>query len=156
MNTDEGVQSILREGIATESPWLLDSFDRVLRVNASRPKSPYSFEWLVQTALATHLLRQTNVPISSVRVGLKEVKSTKKPDIAFRIGEASVALQIKTVPSFNAHAYQMGDMVKKLNATHIYLLVVSYPHPNASSATSDTLCTLTGPCGFLWRLRKIK
>ncbi len=156
MSVDETVQTLIRNSLDTEASWLLAGLDRVLRITASRPESPYSFEWLVHTALAAHLLKQTAISVSSIRIGLKETLSAKKPDIAFQVANSSIAIQIKTVPSFAANAYQEGDVVKTLEANYVYLLVVSYPCTTTPETTSDCLCTVTGPCGFLWRVRKIK
>jgi len=84
------------------------------------------------------------------------LKRKPTPDIAFKVGCEAVAIQFKTVPSFSASAYQESDVNKTLTADHVYLLVVSYPGSSGLDALGDTVCTVAGPCGFLWRLRKIK
>ena len=156
MCIDATVKELLHGMLESEELWLLDSLDRVRSVTASRPHSPYGFEWLAHTAFAVHLLKRGGPTVTDIRIGLKEESSSKKPDIAFKVGCEAVAIQFKTVPSFNASAYQEDDVKKSLKSDHVYLLVVSYPDLSDSDAPADTVCTVAGPCGFLWRLRKIK
>jgi len=156
MCIDVIVKELLNGMLESEESWLLDSLDRVSRVTASRPHSPYGFEWLAHTAFAVHLLKRGTPTVTDIRIGLKEESSSKKPDIAFKVGCEAVAIQFKTVPSFGTSAYQEGDVMKPLTSDHVYLLVVSYPGSSGPDASGDTVCTVAGPCGFLWRLRKIK
>jgi len=85
MCIDMTVKELLNGMLESEDSWLIDSLDRVLRVTASRPHSPYGFEWLVHTAFAVHLLKRGGPTVTDIRIGLKEESSSKKPDVRNQI-----------------------------------------------------------------------
>jgi hypothetical protein len=155
MTLDFRIQSILRAFLQGEEQWLSHGFDRILRITATRPKAPYGFEWFAHTAFAAFLLRQDLAQLSDIRTGQACSKSSK-PDISFRCENVRVAIELKVVVKTSEFAHATGDDSKAFEEDAVYSLLVCYPHGLIPDSRLVFICSIVGPCGFVWNLRKIK
>ena len=146
MKMDVVIKALWQGCLKADTIWITEGCGQVLRINESRPHSPYSFEWFVQTTFAAYLLSQKSYPLSSIRIGLKSLNDETKPDISFVHEGVSVVIQVKTVGKTTEKAYQQGDLVKKYNADCAYLLVVCYPNGFQDSREPDSIYATVGPC----------
>lgn len=155
MTLDSRIETILRSFLQSEEEWLSHGFDRILRITAIRPKAPYGFEWFAHTAFAAFLLRQDIALLSDIRIGQACSKSSK-PDISFRHEGVTIAIELKVVVKTSEFTHATGDDGKTFEEDAVYSLLVCYPHGLIPDSRLAFICSVVGPCGFVWNLRKIK
>lgn len=155
MTIDSKMEAIVRAFLRSEEAWLSHGFDRILRITATRPKAPYGFEWFAHTSFAAFLLRQDIAQLSGIRIGQACSKSSK-PDISFRYENSRIAVELKVVVKTSEFAHATGDDGKAFEEDVVYSLLVCYPHGLILDSRLAFICSVVGPCGFVWNLRKIK
>ena len=154
MKMDAIIKTLLRKCLKTEAAWLAEGFDRILRITASRPKSPYGFEWFAHTTFADYLLSQNVTTLSDIQVGTAG-SSSKKPDIRFVYKGVPTAIQVKAVVK-TSESHAKSDDMKTYEEDQVYSLLVCYPNGLKPNGEMVFICSVAGPRGFLWNLRRIK
>ncbi|MBI4670431.1 MAG: hypothetical protein HY741_02015 [Chloroflexi bacterium] len=131
----------LIDGIFAESDkWLIDTFQKCLRIKEVRTEVPdYGFEWAIQTLFADALIRrQTEFGISNLRIN-QTIRGggNARPDIAFDKGADLVVLELKAVAG-GSLGWTEGDVRKVYpNAKAVFFLTVSYPFERGWSNRLD-------------------